>query len=107
MSLTKMVDKVQAVLNDDEKARDNDFRLECIINSKYFKLEKVNVLEFYHKLNSSKLPSPASIRRARRKCQELYPNTRGCKYLHRMEKQKMVKDELNEARTKASNPSWY
>ena len=107
MSLTKMVDKVQAVLNDDEKARDNDFRLECIIYSKYFKLEKVNVLEYYHKLNNGKIPSPASIRRARRKCQELYPNTRGCKYLHRMEKQKMVKDELNEARTKASSPGWY
>ena len=107
MSLSKMVDRVQAVLNADKGARDNDYRLECIIYSEDIKLEKVNVLEFYHKLNNSKLPSPASIRRARRKCQELYPNTRGCKYLHRMEKQKMVKDELNEARTKASNPSWY
>ena len=107
MKISKLVDRVQDVLNDDDKARDNDYRLECIIYSKYFDLSKINVLEFYHKLNDSKIPSPASIRRARRKCQELYPNTRGKKYDLRQHKQKDVKDDLNDARSKASNPSWY
>ena len=107
MKISKLVDRVQDVLNDDDKARDNDYRLECIIYSKYFDLSKINVLEFYHKLNDSKIPSPASIRRGRRKCQELYPNTRGKKYDLRQHKQKDVKDELNDARSKASNPSWY
>lgn len=107
MSINKMVDKVQAVLNDDEKARDNDYRLECIIYSKYFNLSEISVLDFYFKLNDGKIPSQASIRRARRKCQELYPNTRGKKYDKRQHKQKDVKDQLNEARTKASSPGWY
>ena len=107
MSLTKLVDVIKVILEKDEKARDNDLRLECLIYMKYFDLEKVSVLEFYNKLNLSDIPSSSSIRRARRKCQELYLNTRGSLYNQRHEKQKKVKDELSEAKLKSANPSWY
>ena len=53
MKISKLVDRVQDVLNDDDKARDNDYRLECIIYSKYFNLSEISVLDFYFKLNNN------------------------------------------------------
>ena len=107
MTLTKLVDSVKLILEKDEKARDNDLRLECLIYMKYFDLEKTSVLEFYNKLNESNIPSSSSIRRARRKCQELYLDTRGKKYSERQDRQKQVKDDLQDAKLNSSNPSWY
>ena len=107
MSLTKLVDRIKNILEDDLKARDDDHRLECIVYSKYFDLENTSVYEFYSKLMHNKIPNSSSIRRARRKCQECYPVTRGKKYEERQGRQKQVKDELNEAKLNSSNPSWY
>ena len=107
MKITKMVDKVKVILDDDERGRDNDYLLECTIYFKYFDIRKISVLDFYLKLNKGELPSPASIRRARRKCQELYPNTRGKKYNVRKDNQRKIKSELNEAKVQSSNPGWF
>ena len=38
MKITKMVDKVKVILENDELSRDNDYRLESIVYSKYFDL---------------------------------------------------------------------
>ena len=107
MKMIKMIDKVKGILDDNEKARDNDCLLECMIYDKYLDIEKRSVLDFYLKLDKRQLPSPASIRRARRKCQELYPNTRGEKYNLRKSNQKTIKSELNEAKLQSSNPGWF
>lgn len=107
MSIDKMINMVELILINDEKARDCDFRLECLVYSKAIDLRKTNVFAFYGKLIHKKLPKPSSIRRARRKCQELYPHTRGKKYDTRQESQKGIKEGLNEAKIKSSNPSWY
>ena len=107
MKITKMVDKVKVILDNDELCRDNDYRLESIVYSKYFDLRETNVFDFYMKLIHSKIPNSSTIRRARRKCQELYPNTRGAKYSVRKDNQRTIKSELNEARVQSSNPRWF
>ena len=109
INISKLVEHIKIILENDPKARDNDHRLECIIYSKLYKidLEKTNVFDFYTMLMHKKIPNSSSIRRARRKCQELYWDTRGSKYTKRQEKQSQVKDELQDAKLNSSNPSWY
>jgi len=108
-NISKLVDEIKIILEDDVEARDNDLRLECIIYSRLYKidLEKTNVFDFYIMLMHKNIPNNSSIRRARRKCQELYWDTRGSKYTKRQEKQNQVKEELQDAKLNSSNPAWY
>ena len=107
MNLGKLVETIKSTLELDIKARDDDHRLECIIYSKYIDLKETNVYDFYSKLMNNKIPKASTIRRARRKCQECYPDTRGNKYNNRQESQKQIKEELHDAKLNSSNPGWY
>ena len=66
-------------------------------------LKETTVYDFYGKLIHKKLPKPSSIRRARRKCQEHYPETRGESYAKKQRHQTVIKKDVKREADKAIN----
>ena len=91
--LDRMIDIVKEILMVRSDTRDDDIILQKIIHYKEF--QKLGLsptestwLDYLSCIADGTLSKPESIRRARRKCQEFYPITRGKKYLSRKEKQR-------------------
>ena len=105
----KTIDLVLNVLRNQKDLRDDD---DALIFEIWNQLTPVNIWEIplgdfmLITRKKWKLPSEQSIRRARRKCQELYPDTRGEKYLKRMGMREHIKNELRIAGAESTNPGW-
>tara|TARA_Y100001963_G_scaffold159336_1_gene262613 strand:+ start:966 stop:1292 length:327 start_codon:yes stop_codon:yes gene_type:complete len=107
--MKKTVDLVYDALSEKVELRDDD---DALIFEVWNQLTPMNIWDMplgdflLITRKKWKLPSEQSIRRARRKCQELYPHTRGKKYLKRMGMQDKIKNELRIVGSEATNPGW-
>ena len=102
--LSNMIEMVKYVLESNQEARDNDVLLQKVIHYNEYKrkgmeynLKQRTWLEHLDDITEGTISRPETIRRARRKCQELYPTTRGRKYESRKAKQVEVRDSLRQA----------
>ena len=102
--LTNMIEMVKYVLEKNHEARDNDILLQKVIHWNEYKkkgmeynLKQRTWLEHLDDISGKLISKPETIRRARRKCQELHPSTRGNKYESRKAKQSEVRDGLRQA----------
>ena len=102
--LTNMIEMVKFVLEGNQEARDNDVILQKIIHYNEYKrkgmeynLKQRTWLEHLDDITEGTISRPETIRRARRKCQELHPTTRGRKYESRKAKQSEVREGLRQA----------
>jgi len=102
-----MIEMVKFVLENNYRARDNDIVLQKVIHYNEYKnkgmeynLNQRTWLEHLEDISERIISRPETIRRARRKCQELYPTTRGKKYESRKAKQGEVRDSLRQAEIK-------
>ena len=105
-SLNNMIEMVKHVLENNFDARDNDIVLQKVIHYNEYKrkgmeynLNQRTWIEHLEDISGGTISRPETIRRARRKCQQLYPTTRGKKYEIRKAKQSEVKDRLKQAET--------
>ena len=102
--LTNMIEMVKYVLEQNYEARDNDILLQKVIHwNEYrkkgmeYNLKQRTWFEYLDDISEGLISKPETIRRARRKCQELHPTTRGKKYESRKAKQSEVRDSLKQA----------
>ena len=102
--LSNMIEMVKYVLESNQEARDNDVLLQKVIHYNEYKrkgmeynLQQRTWLEHLDDITEGTISRPETIRRARRKCQELYPTTRGRKYESRKAKQSEVREGLKHA----------
>jgi predicted SprT family Zn-dependent metalloprotease len=102
--LSNMIEMVKYVLESNQEARDNDVLLQKVIHYNEYKrkgmeynLKQRTWLEHLDDITEGTISRPETIRRARRKCQELYPTTRGRKYESRKAKQSEVREGLKYA----------
>ena len=102
--LTNMIEMVKFVLESNQEARDNDVLLQKVIHYNEYKrkgmeynLKQRSWLEHLDDITNGTISRPETIRRARRKCQELHPTTRGRKYESRKAKQSEVREGLRQA----------
>ena len=102
--LTNMIEMVKFVLEGNQEARDNDVLLQKVIHYNEYKrkgmeynLKQRSWLEHLDDITEGTISRPETIRRARRKCQELHPTTRGRKYESRKAKQSEVRESLRQA----------
>ena len=102
--LNNMIEMVKFVLEKNYEARDNDIILQKVIHFHEYKrkgmeynLKQRTWLEHLEDITEGIISRPETIRRARRKCQELHPTTRGKKYESRKARQSEVKDSLRQA----------
>ena len=104
VKIDNMIDMVKYVLEKNYEARDNDILLQKIIHYNEYKkkgmeynLKQRSWIEHLDDVANGTISRPETIRRARRKCQELYATTRGKKYESRKAKQNEVKESLKNA----------
>ena len=104
VDLSNMIEMVKYVLEKNHEARDNDILLQKVIHYNEYKKKgmEYNIsqrtwLEHLDDISEKLISKPETIRRARRKCQELHPSTRGNKYESRKAKQSEVRDGLRQA----------
>ena len=95
-----MIDKkiqeiVEKSLQDDVRARDNDMRLTALIWHKELGVLRDKCMPLLELIAYNKVTNFESIRRCRRKLQELHPDLRGDKYKARHDKQREMKDDLD------------
>ena len=102
--LNNMIDMVKYVLEKNQEARDNDILLQKVIHYNEYRkkgmeynLKQRTWLEHLDDITSGTISRPETIRRARRKCQQLYSTTRGKKYDSRKAKQGEIKEKLKQA----------
>ena len=102
--LGNMIEMVKYVLENNQDARNNDVLLQKVIHYNEYKrkgmeynLKQRTWLEHLDDITEGTISRPETIRRARRKCQELYPTTRGRKYESRKAKQSEVREDLRHA----------
>ena len=102
--LNNMIDMVKYVLEKNYEARDNDILLQKVIHYNEYKrkgmeynLKQRSWLDHLDDITAGTISRPETIRRARRKCQELHPTTRGKKYESRKAKQSEVRQGLKQA----------
>ena len=102
--LSTMIEKVKYVLENNSEARDNDVILQKVIHCHEYKrkgmeynLKQRSWLEHLDDITEGTISRPETIRRARRKCQEIHPATRGRKYESRKAKQSEIRDSLKQA----------
>ena len=105
--LSNMIEMVKYVLEKNHEARDNDILLQKVIHWNEYKnkgmeynLKQRTWLEHLDDISEGIISKPETIRRARRKCQELHPSTRGNKYESRKAKQSEIRDGLRQAEEK-------
>ena len=104
IDLSNMIEMVKYVLENNHGARDDDILLQKIIHFNEYKrkgmeynLKQRTWLEHLEDIKEGAISRPETIRRARRKCQELHPTTRGKKYESRKAKQGEIRDNLRQA----------
>ena len=104
IDLSNMIEIVRYVLDKNHEARDNDILLQKVIHWHEYKkkgleynLKQRTWLEHLDDILEGLISKPETIRRARRKCQELHPSTRGNKYESRKAKQGEIRDSLKQA----------
>jgi len=104
VDLSNMIEMVKYVLEQNHEARDNDILLQKVIHWNEYKkkgmeynLKQRTWFEHLDDISEGIISKPETIRRARRKCQELHPSTRGNKYESRKAKQSEVRDGLKQA----------
>jgi len=104
VDLSNMIEMVKYVLEQNHEARDNDILLQKVIHWNEYKkkgmeynLKQRTWFEHLDDISKGIISKPETIRRARRKCQELHPSTRGNKYESRKAKQSEVRDGLRQA----------
>ena len=104
VDLSNMIEMVKYVLEQNHEARDNDILLQKVIHWNQYKkkgmeynLKQRTWFEHLDDISEGIISKPETIRRARRKCQELHPSTRGNKYESRKAKQSEVRDGLRQA----------
>ena len=102
--MDNMIKIVKYVLEKNYEARDDDIILQKIIHyNEYnkrgmgYNIKSRTWLEHLDDIEKKLISKPETIRRARRKCQELYTTTRGKKYESRKARQSEVKDSLRQA----------
>jgi predicted SprT family Zn-dependent metalloprotease len=102
--LSNMIEMVKYVLESNQEARDNDVLLQKVIHYNEYRkkgleynLQQRSWVEYLDDITKGTISKAETIRRARRKCQELYPTTRGRKYESRKAKQSEVRDSLRQA----------
>jgi len=102
--LSNMIEMVKYVLESNQEARDNDILLQKVIHYNEYKrkgmeynLQQRPWVEYLDDITKGTISKAETIRRARRKCQELHPTTRGRKYESRKAKQSEVRDSLRQA----------
>ena len=102
--LNNMIEMVKFVLESNYEARDNDIILQKVIHFHEYKrkgmeynLKQRTWLEHLEDIKEGTISRPETIRRARRKCQELHSTTRGKKYESRKARQGEIKDSLRQA----------
>ena len=102
--LSNMIEMVKYVLESNHEARDNDVLLQKVIHYNEYKrkgmeynLKQRSWLEHLDDITEGTISRPETIRRARRKCQELHPTTRGRKYESRKAKQSEIREDLKQA----------
>ena len=102
--LSNMIEMVKYVLESNHEARDNDVLLQKVIHYNEYKrkgmeynLKQRSWLEHLDDITEGTISRAETIRRARRKCQELHPTTRGRKYESRKAKQSEIRDSLKQA----------
>jgi hypothetical protein len=107
--LSNMIEMVRYVLEQNHEARDNDILLQKVIHWDEYKkkgmeynLKQRTWLEHLDDISEKLISKPETIRRARRKCQELHPSTRGNKYESRKAKQSEIRDGLRQAEERKS-----
>jgi len=94
----RVIDKVRWIIKESPESADCYDTLEYLIHSREFSQKyshKMNHMKFndlkqdtYHKMKKDGLfSSAANIRRSSRKCQEMYPETRGKRWEKRQEAQ--------------------
>jgi len=105
--LNNMIDMVKYVLEHNLEARDNDIMLQKVIHYNEYKkkgmeynLKERSWLEHLNDIVDGIISKPETIRRARRKCQQLYSTTRGKKYESRKARQGEIKEKLKQAENK-------
>ena len=102
--LSNMIEMVKYVLESNHEARDNDILLQKVIHYNEYKrkgmeynLKQRSWHEHLDDITEGTISRPETIRRARRKCQEIHPATRGRKYESRKAKQSEIRDSLKQA----------
>jgi len=107
VDLSNMIEMVKYVLEQNHEARDNDILLQKVIHWNEYKkkgmeynLKQRTWFEHLDDISKGIISKPETIRRARRKCQELHPSTRGNKYESRKAKQSEIRDGLRQAEEK-------
>ena len=104
VDLSNMIETIRYVLEKNHEARDNDILLQKVIHWNEYKkkgmeynLKQRTWLEHLDDISDKIISKPETIRRARRKCQELHSTTRGKKYESRKAKQSEIMDNLKQA----------
>ena len=102
--LSNMIEMVKYVLENNHEARDNDVLLQKVIHYNEYKrkgmeynLKQRPWVDYLEDITKGTISKAETIRRARRKCQELHPTTRGRKYESRKAKQSEIRDSLKQA----------
>ena len=102
--LSNMIEMVKYVLESNQEARDNDVLLQKVIHYNEYRkkgmeynLQQRSWVEYLGDITKGTISKAETIRRARRKCQELHPTTRGRKYESRKAKQSEVRESLRQA----------
>ena len=102
--LSNMIEMVKYVLEQNHEARDSDILLQKVIHWNEYKkkgmeynLKQRTWFEHLDDISEGIISKPETIRRARRKCQELHSTTRGKKYESRKAKQSEVREGLKHA----------
>ena len=102
--LSNMIEMVKYVLESNQEARDNDVLLQKVIHYNEYKrkgmeynLQQRTWLEHLDDITEGTISRPETIRRERRKCQQLHPATRGRKYESRKAKQSEIREGLRQA----------
>ena len=97
----KMVNVIRGFIKSKPDLADDDFGLmwgiwdwECRQMSPPENILKFSARDLVQSLKNKTLTSPSGIGRSRRKCQEMFPETRGSTYERRHDEQKQVISDL-------------
>ena len=107
--LSKTFWKVKTLLETEEKYRDNDERL--VVKYWWEEMKRINIdgnsitaKDFFIMYRDGKFTTADCITRARRKCNEEFPNTKGLSYNHRKRKAEETKQEIRELAIRGMTP---
>ena len=100
MKITKYEDTIKSILQSNEKSRNSDFRLYCILLMRLgFDPKNISAFDLLKGMQEKTYPNLESVGRARRKLQESNVELRGSSYESKKEYEKIVKTELGYTET--------